>query len=160
VSPPLQPTVTPDDVSDEEDDGLDPLFSGAAGVAQWDPLGAPAEGDGEGDDDDDGLGGGGLIEELRREQRSAKKRLDMDEADGEVASGAGARAEAKGKRSKRKRKEEAPTMESAREKKRSEKVTGRSLLRSGSGRWLVQLLAGFADVWCCGFMCVGKEGAA
>jgi hypothetical protein len=29
------------------------------------------------------------MEELRREQMSAKKRLDMDEADGEVASGGG-----------------------------------------------------------------------
>jgi hypothetical protein len=72
---------------------------------------------------------------------SAKKRLDMDEADGEVASGEG--AEAKGKRSKRKRKEAPPPKESAREKKRSEKVTGRSVLRSGSCHWLVELLVGF-----------------
>jgi len=141
VSSPLTPTDTPDDDSDEyEDDGLDPLFSETVVAGVWDPLGAPAEGDGE-DDDDLGLGGGGLIEELRREQMSAKKRLDMDEADGEVASGAA--AEAKGKRSKRKRKEAAPPKESVREKKRSEKVTGRSLLRSGSCRWLVELLVGF-----------------
>ncbi|CAD6215116.1 unnamed protein product [Miscanthus lutarioriparius] len=121
VSSPLPPTDTPDDDSDGyEDDGLDPLFSETVVAGVWDPLGSPAEGDGE-DDDDLGLGGGGLIEELRREQMSAKKRLDMDEADGEVASGAA--AEAKGKRSKRKRKrkEAPPPKESVREKKRSEK---------------------------------------
>jgi len=49
-----------------------------------------------------------------RKQMSAKKRLDMDEADVEVASRAGARAEAKGKRNKRKRKAEAPPKESVR----------------------------------------------
>ncbi|EER90673.1 PH domain-containing protein DDB_G0287875 [Sorghum bicolor] len=118
VPSPLPPTNNPEDDSDEEDDGLDPLFSETVAAGGWDPLGAPAQGDGE-EEDDDWLGCGGLMEELRREQMSAKKRLDMDEADGEVASGAG--ADAKGKRSKRKRKEEAPPKESAREKKRSEK---------------------------------------
>lgn len=49
-------------------------------------------------------------------------------------------------RSKRKRIEEAPPKESAREKKRSEKVTSCSLLHFGSGPWLVQLLGGLADV--------------
>jgi hypothetical protein len=39
--------------------------------------------------------------------------------------------------------EEAPPMESVWEKKLSEKVTSRCLLRSGSGCWLVELLAGF-----------------
>ncbi|KAG2545034.1 hypothetical protein PVAP13_9KG401365 [Panicum virgatum] len=110
VSSPLPPTDTPDD---EEDDGLDPLFSEAVGAGEWDPLGAPAEGD---DGSDEEMPRGALIEELRREN-SAKKRLDMDEADGGVAA---AVAEAKGKRSKRKRKAEAPK-ESARKKKRSEK---------------------------------------
>ncbi|PAN44402.1 hypothetical protein PAHAL_9G040100 [Panicum hallii] len=112
VSSPLPPTDTAAD--DEEDDGLDPLFSETVGAGGWDPLGAPAEGDDAGDEEE--MPRGGLIEELRREN-SAKKRLDMDEADGGVAA---AGAEAKGKRSKRKRKEEAPK-ESAREKKRSEK---------------------------------------
>ena len=72
----------------------------------------PAEGDG--DDDNDWLGYGGLMEELWRKQMSAKKRLDMDEADVEVATRAGARAEAKGKRNKRKRMAEAPPKESVR----------------------------------------------
>ena len=72
----------------------------------------PAEGDG--DDDNDWLGYGGLMEELWRKQMSVKKRLEMDEADVEVASRAGARAEAKGKRNKRKRKAEAPPKESVR----------------------------------------------
>ncbi|RCV40315.1 hypothetical protein SETIT_9G042800v2 [Setaria italica] len=110
VSSPLPPTDSPD--NDEEDDGLDPLFSETVGAGGWDPLGAPAEGE---DGDEEELLGGGLIEELRREN-SVKKRLDMDEAERGMAAG----AEAKGKRSKRKRQEEAPK-ESAREKKRSEK---------------------------------------
>ncbi|CAN6303076.1 unnamed protein product [Urochloa humidicola] len=109
VSSPLLPADTPDD----DDDGLDPLFSEAVAAGKWDPPGAAAEGDGW---DEEELLEGGLIEELRREN-SAKKRLDMDEAEGGMAT---AGAEAKGKRSKRKRKEEAPK-ESAREKKRSEK---------------------------------------
>ena len=86
------------------------LFSETVATAGWELLGAPAEGDG----DDDWLGYGGLMEELWRKQMSAKKRLDMDEADVEVASRAGARAEAKGKRNKRKRKAEAPPKESVR----------------------------------------------
>nr|CAB3497746.1 unnamed protein product [Digitaria exilis] len=111
VSSPLPPTDTPGS-DDEEDDGLDPLFSETVGgAAGWDPLGLPAEGD----EEEEEMLEGGLIEELRRES-AAKKRLDMDEADGGIAAG----AEGKGKRSKRKRKEEAPK-ESAREKKRSEK---------------------------------------
>ncbi|CAL4936638.1 unnamed protein product [Urochloa decumbens] len=108
VSSPLPPTDTPDD----DDDGLDPLFSEAVAARKSDPFGAAAEGDGW---EEEELLDGGLIEELRREN-SAKKRLDMDEAEGGVSAG----TEAKGKRSKRKRKEEAPK-ESAREKKRSEK---------------------------------------
>lgn len=71
----------------------------------------------EGEDEEEMLGGG-LIEELRRE-KSAKKRLDMDEGEG----GGEMEVEVKGKRSKR-RKEEAPKdKESARGKKQSEKVT-------------------------------------
>jgi hypothetical protein len=87
VSSLLLPTDTPDDASDEEDGSLDLLFSETIATVGWDLLGAPAEGDGE--EEDDWLGCGGLMEELRREQMSAKKRLDMDEADGEVASGGG-----------------------------------------------------------------------
>ncbi|CAN6280864.1 unnamed protein product [Urochloa humidicola] len=109
VSSPLPPTDTPED----EDDGLDPLFSEAVAAGKWDPIGAAAKGDGW---EEEEILEGGLIEELRREN-SAKKRLDMDEAEGGVAA---AGAEAKGKRSKRKRKEAAPK-ESGREKKRSEK---------------------------------------
>ncbi|XP_062214236.1 uncharacterized protein LOC133915185 [Phragmites australis] len=109
-SSPLPPTDSTDE--EEDDDGLDPLFSEIGGSTGWDPLGAPVEGNG---GDEEEMLGGGLIEELRRE-KSAKKRLDMDEGDGELAAG----AEATGKRSKRRRKGEAP-MESARGKKRSEK---------------------------------------
>ncbi|KAL6893848.1 hypothetical protein ACP4OV_007946 [Aristida adscensionis] len=114
-SSPLPPADSPDgeeEEEEEEDDGLDPLFAETGGVSGWDPLGAPPEGDG---GDEEEMLGGGLIEELRRET-SAKKRLDMDEGEGEMASG----VEAKGKRSKRKRKEEG-TKESTRGKKRSEK---------------------------------------
>ncbi|CAN6322209.1 unnamed protein product [Urochloa humidicola] len=110
VSSPLPPTDTPDD---DEDDGLDPLFSETVAAGGWDPLRAAAEGDGW---EEEEMLEGGLIEELRREN-AAKKRLDMDEAEGGIAA---AGAEAKGKRSKRKRKEEVPK-ESVREKKRSEK---------------------------------------
>ncbi|KAL6636713.1 hypothetical protein ACP70R_024285 [Stipagrostis hirtigluma subsp. patula] len=106
---PLPPTDSPDE---EEDDGLDPLFSETAGVSGWDPLSAPVDGE---DGDEEEMLGGGLIEELRRE-KSAKKRLDMDEGEGEMAP----LPEAKGKRSKRKKKEEAP-QESARGKKHSER---------------------------------------
>jgi hypothetical protein len=73
----------------------------------------------EGEGDEEEMLGGGLIEELRRE-KSAKKRLDMDEGEeggGEIAMD----AEVKGKRSKRRKKDEAPK-DSARGKKRSEKV--------------------------------------
>uniref|UniRef100_J3LU03 DNA replication checkpoint mediator MRC1 domain-containing protein n=1 Tax=Oryza brachyantha TaxID=4533 RepID=J3LU03_ORYBR len=71
----------------------------------------------EGEGDEEEMLGGGLIEELRRE-KSAKKRLDMDEGEegGEMAM----EAAVKGKRSKRRKKEEA-SMESARGKKFSEK---------------------------------------
>lgn len=70
----------------------------------------------EGEDEEDMLGGG-LIEELRRE-KSAKKRLYMDEGEG----GGEMEVEVKGKRSKRRKKEEAPKdKESARGKKQSEK---------------------------------------
>ncbi|KAG8061306.1 hypothetical protein GUJ93_ZPchr0003g18225 [Zizania palustris] len=113
TSPPLPKSssspLPPTDTADEED-GLDPLFSETCTAATgWDPLGMPVQVEGYGDE----MLGGGLIEELRRE-KSAKKRLDMDE--GEEG---GEMAEVKGKRSKRK-KEEAPK-ESARGKKRSEK---------------------------------------
>ncbi|KAF0910947.1 hypothetical protein E2562_005340 [Oryza meyeriana var. granulata] len=109
-SSPLPPTDT---AEEEEDDGLDPLFSETSGAAGWDPLGMLTEGVG----DEEEMLGGGLIEELRRE-KSAKKRLDMDE--GEEGGGMALEAEVKGKRSKRRKKEEAPK-ESARGKKRSEK---------------------------------------
>ena len=55
MSPPLQPSDTLDDDRDDEDDEFDPLFSENTGVAEWDPLSAPSEGDGE-DDNDEGLG--------------------------------------------------------------------------------------------------------
>jgi hypothetical protein len=125
VSSPMPPTDSPDD--DEEDDGFDPLFSESGPAAGWDPLGMPVVGD-VGDEEE--MLGGGLIEELRRET-AVKKRLDMDEGEGEMVAG----AEAKGKRSKRKRKEGAPK-ESAREKKRSEKV---SIFSSVLARECVQL---------------------
>jgi hypothetical protein len=125
VSSPMPPTDSPDD--DEEDDGFDPLLSESGSAAGWDPLGMPVEGD-VGDEEE--MLGGGLIEELRRET-AVKKRLDMDEGEGEMVAG----AEAKRKRSKRKRKEGAPK-ESAREKKRSEKV---SIFSSVLARECVQL---------------------
>ncbi|XP_062212786.1 uncharacterized protein LOC133913610 [Phragmites australis] len=106
-SSPLPQTDTPDE---EEDDWLDPLFSETGAPTGWDPLGAPVEGDG---GDEEEMLGGGLIEELRRET-SAKKRLDMDGGDGEMAAG----MEAKGKR--RKRKKDAPN-----ESARGEKLSGK-----------------------------------
>nr|AAT77922.1 expressed protein [Oryza sativa Japonica Group] len=115
-SSPLPPTdTTEEEEEEEEDDGLDPLFSETFGAAGWDPLGMPRM---EGEGDEEEMLGGGLIEELRRE-KSAKKRLDMDEGEeggGEIAMD----AEVKGKRSKRRKKDEAPK-DSARGKKRSEK---------------------------------------
>jgi hypothetical protein len=105
--------MPPTDSSDE-DDGFDPLFSESGPVVGWDPLGMPVEGDGE---DEEEMLGGGLIEELPQET-AAKKRLDMDEGEGETVAG----ADEKGRRSKRKRKEGAPK-EPAREKKWSEKVS-------------------------------------
>lgn len=116
-SSPLPPTdTTEEEEEEEEDDGLDPLFSETFGAVGWDPLGMPRM---EGEGDEEEMLGGGLIEELRRE-KSAKKRLDMDEGEeggGEIAMD----AEVKGKRSKRRKKDEAPK-DSARGKKRSEKV--------------------------------------
>uniref|UniRef100_A0ACD6AAP4 Uncharacterized protein n=1 Tax=Avena sativa TaxID=4498 RepID=A0ACD6AAP4_AVESA len=105
ISSPLPPPDTAEDgEEEEEDDGLDPLFSEYAGLAGWHPLSMPT-GE-EGSDEEEGpLGGGGLIEELRRE-KSAKKRLDMDEgedAGGEM--GAEPEVAVKGKRSKRRKKD-------------------------------------------------------
>uniref|UniRef100_A0A0D9W0H7 DNA replication checkpoint mediator MRC1 domain-containing protein n=1 Tax=Leersia perrieri TaxID=77586 RepID=A0A0D9W0H7_9ORYZ len=123
TSSPLPPT----DTAEEEDDGLDPLFSETCvATAGWDPLGMPPttmEGEGE----EEEMLGGGLIEELRRE-KSAKKRLDMDE--GEEGGGMAMDAEVKGKRSKRRRKEEVPKDESARGKKRSSEKERRAQLDS------------------------------
>jgi hypothetical protein len=140
--------MPPTDSSDE-DDGFDPLFSESGPAAGWDPLGMPVEGDGE---DEEEMLGGGLIEELRRETL-AKKRLDMDEGEGEMVAG----ADAKGKRSKRKRKEGAPT-ESAREKKRSEKVSALTCV-FGSCLCSVELFVDFADGFC-GLMRAGEECAS
>ena len=66
----------------------------------------------------------------------------------------------------RKRKAEAPK-ESAREKKRSEKVTilsydlDREIILRSSGSWhyLVEFLVNFDDGWCW-FVLTGEEGAA
>jgi hypothetical protein len=102
------PTDSPDE------DGFDHLFSESAPIAGWDLLGMAVEGDGE---DEEEMLGGGLIDELRQETM-VKKWLDMDKGEGEMV----ACAKAKGKRGKRKRKEGEPK-ESAREKKRSEKVS-------------------------------------
>lgn len=116
-SSPLPPADTAAEDDEEEDDGLDPLFSeSGSGGAGWDPLGMPMGGEGD-DGEEELLGGGGLIEELRRE-KSAKKRLDMDEA--EDGAEMAVEAEVTRKRSKRRKKDAAPK-ESAQSKKRAEK---------------------------------------
>jgi hypothetical protein len=58
----MPPTDSPDE--EDEDDGLDPLFSESGPVVGWDLLGMPVDGDGE---DEEEMLRGGLIEELRRE---------------------------------------------------------------------------------------------
>ncbi|CAM0877128.1 unnamed protein product [Alopecurus aequalis] len=119
VSSPLPPPDTAED--EEEDDGLDPLFSEYAGLAGWHPPSQPTGEDGD-DDEEDLLGGGGLIEELRRE-KSAKKRLDMDEGEeggGDMA--AEPEAVVTGKRSKRRKKEDG--VEGKKRKKEPKETAG------------------------------------
>jgi hypothetical protein len=126
ASSPLPPIDTPDDGRRQRRGGQD-----RPAVGQ-DPLGAPAEGDGE---------------EAARSGRSWR---------GGGFGGGGGSAGQGGKRRNTKMEEEAPPMELVREKKLSEKVTSRCLLRSGSGRWLVELLAGFwwcLVLWESGFVC-------
>lgn len=106
VSSPLPPADTAEDEEEEEDDGLDPLFSDSADLAGWDTLGLPT---GEDEEEEEMLAGGGLIEELRREKEksSAKKRLNMDEGEDGVAAMAvdpEPEVAVTGKRSKRKTK--------------------------------------------------------
>lgn len=132
VSSPLPPPDTAEE-DDEEDDGLDPLFSESAGLAGWDPQGMPTGGEGS-DDDEDLLGGGGLIEELRRE-RSAKKRLDMDEGEeggGMGETGAEPEPVVTGKRSKRRKKEEG--VEGKKRTKKEPKETAGSKKRAEKER--------------------------